>query len=73
MVLREGLWSELRGHPSLKRYVRWGREFGPIDDVGVGVGGIKPVEITVREEWATSAAMDNESTKRVAQRDLGEL
>lgn len=67
MVLREGLWSELRGHPSLKGYVRWGRQFGPIYDIGVGVGGIKPIEMAVGEEWTTGAAMNNKGTKRIAQ------
>ena len=67
MVLCEGLWSKLHCHPSLKRYVRWGREFGPVDDVGVRVGGIKPVEMTVREKWATGAAMNNKGTKCIAQ------
>ena len=73
MILREGLRSELRGHPSLKRYVRWSGEFGPIDDVGVGVGGIKPIETAIREERATGAAMNNEGTERITQCNLEKL
>ena len=67
MILHEGLWSELCGHPSLERYVQWSGEFEPIDDVGIGVGGIKPIEMAVGEEWTTGAAMNNKGTKRIAQ------
>ena len=73
VVLRKRLWRELCSHPRLERYVRRSGKFRPINSVGVGIVGVQPVEVAIREEWATSAAMYNKSAQKIAQGNLSEV
>lgn len=71
VVLRERLWCKLRSNPRLKSYVGGNGKLRPVDGVCIGIVGVKPIEMTVRKEWATGAAMNDESAEDVAQGDLG--
>ena len=61
VVLRERLWCKLHSNPRLKSYVGGNRKLRPVDGVCIGIVGVKPIEMTVRKEWATGAAMNDES------------